>query len=89
MLRSPLLHFLFAGALLFVIEAAWTRVPEPRVVIVHHSEIAERQSAFEKQMGRSATESEESSIANQVVDDALWLEQAFSLGLLEVDPVVR
>jgi len=89
LLRSPLIHFLLAGALLFVIEAAWSRAPETPVVVVKQSEIGERVAAFELQMGRAASPEEARSIESQVVDDALWLEQAFALGLLEIDPVVR
>lgn len=89
MLRSPLLHFLLAGFALFVIEAAGSWAPEPVVVRIARSEIEERLAAFRLQMGRAATPQEARAIERQVEDDALWLEQAFSLGLLEVDPVVR
>lgn len=89
MLRSPLLHFLLAGALLFAMDAAWTWSPDTPVVKVNQSEINERLAAYQRQVGRAATADEARAIESQVVDDALWLEQAFSLGLLEIDPVVR
>ena len=89
MVRSPLLHFLLAGAVIFFIEQAWSRTPEVPVVTVQRSQIEERLAAYQLQMGRAATPDEASSIENQVVDDALWLQQAFALGLFEVDPVVR
>ena len=89
MLRSPLLHFLLLGAALFVIDAALTWAPESPVVEVAQSAIDERLAAYQLQMGRAATPEEALSIETQVIADALWLEQAFALGLLELDPVVR
>jgi hypothetical protein len=77
------------GGLLFLLEAAWSASPEVPVVHVDQGEINERIAAFQLQMGRAATLEEARSIQAQVVDDAIWLEQAFALGLLEVDPVVR
>lgn len=89
MLRSPLLHFLLLGAALFLIDAALTWAPESPVVEVAQSAIDERLAAYQIQMGRAATPEEARSIEAQVIADALWLEQAFALGLLEIDPVVR
>lgn len=89
MFRSPLLHFLVLGALLFIGQSVYSRVPEAPVVVIQRSEIAERLDAYRQQMGRVPSESEADAIERQVVDNALWLEQAFSLGLHEVDSVVR
>jgi hypothetical protein len=89
LLRSPLLHFLLLGAALFLIDAAWSWAPESPVVRIAQTAIDERLAAYQVQMGRAATPEEARSIADQVVSDAIWLEQAFALGLLEIDPVVR
>jgi hypothetical protein len=89
LLRSPLFHFLLAGGVLFLIEAAWSWAPAVPVVRVAQSEISEHVAAYQLQMGRSPTPEEARAIENKVVEDALWLEQAFSLGLVEIDPVIR
>jgi hypothetical protein len=89
LLRSPLVHFLLLGGLLFVIDAAWSRAPERVVIEVSRGDIAERIEAYRQQMRRDPTPSEIEAIERQVIEEAIWLEQAFALGLPEVDPVVR
>jgi protein-tyrosine phosphatase len=89
LLRSPLLHFLLVGGLLFALQATWSSAPETPQIEVRRSEIAERIEAYRRQMGRDATEEEARAIENQVVENAIWLEQAFALGLHEIDSVVH
>jgi hypothetical protein len=94
LLRSPLLHFLIAGGLLFALQTAWSRVPEaestePPRIEVARSEIDERLDAYRRQMGREPSEAEARAIERQVIENALWLEQAFAIGLHEFDSVVR
>ncbi|MCA9501799.1 MAG: peptidyl-prolyl cis-trans isomerase [Spirochaetaceae bacterium] len=89
MLRSPLLHFLIAGALLFALQSAWSRVPETPVVEVRQSDVDEQLELFRLQLGRPPTPEEARAVARQVEDEAIWLAQAFDLGLHEIDTVVR
>ena len=89
MFRSPLLHFVLIGGLLFAGQSIWSRVPETPVVEVPRAEIAEAIETYALQMGRAPSQDEARAIERQVVDNALWLEQAYALGLHEVDPVVR
>jgi hypothetical protein len=89
LLRSPLLHFLLVGGLLFALQLAWSRVPENPQIEVRRSEIDERVEAYRRQMGRAASEEEAKAIENQVIENAIWLEQAFALGLHEIDSVVH
>lgn len=94
MLRSPLFHFLLAGGLLFAVESAWSWIPAqesaaiPRVEVAQ-SEIDERLEAYRRQMGRPASETEARAIERQAIENAIWLEQAFAIGLHEIDSVVR
>ena len=88
-LRSPLLHFILAGGLLFLLDAAASRTPETVVVEVSQSEIDERIEAYLLQMGRPTTPEQRGAIEAQVIEEAIWLEQAFALGLPAVDPVVH
>ncbi len=89
LLRSPLLHFLLAGGLLHLLTAAGPADPGIRVVEVRRSEVAERLEAYRGQMGRDPDEREAAAIERLAVEDALWLDQAFALGLHRIDPVVR
>jgi len=87
--RSPLVHFLLIGALLYGLQSMWSARSEPIVVEVLRSEIMERVTAYQSQTGRQPTADEARAIENQVIDNALWLEQARALGLHKTDLVVR
>lgn len=89
MLRSPLFHFLVLGGALFLIDSAWSRVPETSVVRVSRGEIESRVLAYQEQMGRAPTPEEVLAFENQVIGEAIWLEEAFALGLERFDPVVQ
>lgn len=89
MLRSPFLHFLLIGALLFAVQSIRSPRVDVPVIEVRRSEVLERLDAYRQQMGRPPTDSEARAIENQVIENALWLEQAFALHLHEVDSVVR
>lgn len=91
MLRAPLLHFLALGALLFALQTGLRQaepVP-PRTIEVSRSEARERIEAFALQIGRPASVSEAKALEDQVVEDALWLDRAFAVGLPEIDAVVH
>jgi hypothetical protein len=89
LLRSPLLHFLILGALLFALRGVFNSPDEAVVIEVPRSEIDERIQLFERQMGRAVAVREAQAIENQVVEDTLWLKQARVLGLHKIDSVVR
>ncbi len=89
MLRSPLVHFLLVGALLFGLESTWASHSEPTVVEVLRSEIDDRIAAYQNQVRREPSAVEVRAIENQIVANALWLEQARALGLQRTDSVVR
>lgn len=90
MLRAPLLHFLLLGGLFYAFQSIGaSREPEIPVVEVQRSAIEERIDVYRQQMGRAPSPEEARSIEKQVVDEALWLQQAYAIGLHEVDSVVR
>ncbi len=90
MLRSPLLHFLLIGALLFGLRLPWsTAAGTSPVVLVDRGEIENRIAAFAARVLRPVTEAEARAIEDQVIDDALWFAKARALGLAETDSVVR
>jgi hypothetical protein len=69
--------------------AAWNSAPGPPTVEIRRSQINQSIVDFENRAGRAATENEVQALRRQIVENALWLEQAWALGLHEVDPVVR
>ncbi len=89
MFRSPLSHFLLVGALLFGVQRAYSGFSEPIVVEVLQSEIDQRLEAFRRQSGRAPNAPEAASIENQLIENALWVEQARALGLHQTDLIVR
>ncbi|MBW2499040.1 MAG: peptidyl-prolyl cis-trans isomerase [Deltaproteobacteria bacterium] len=89
MLRSPLIHFLLIGGLLFGLRATSSRMPETPAVFLSRAEIEEQIAAYARQMRRPANEREAAAIERRMIDEAIWLEEARSLGLHRVDSVVR
>ena len=89
LLRSPLLHFVLLGTLMFVVQSMRSYEPEVSIVEVRRSEIDERLESYRQQMGRAPTEPESRAIENQVIENAIWLEQAYALGLHQYDTVVH
>ena len=89
MLRAPLLHFLALGALLFALQTGFAGEPAMRSIEVPRSEIDERIEAFALQVGRPADAEEARALEGQAIEDALWLDQAFAIGLPEIDAVVH
>ncbi len=89
MLRAPLLHFLVLGGLLFALQTGFGRASEPRTVEVLRSEVAERIEAFALQVGRAPDAEEIRALEAQAIEDALWLDQAFAVGLPAIDAVVH
>ncbi|MEZ4279396.1 MAG: peptidylprolyl isomerase [Myxococcota bacterium] len=89
MLRAPLLHFLVLGGLLFLLQSGFVEPREKREVEILRSELAERIEAFALQVGRAPDAEETLALEAQAIDDALWLEQAFAVGLPAIDAVVH
>jgi len=89
LLRSPLLHFLILGGLLFAIDSLFARVPTRPVVEIRRSDLRAEVDRFEARIGRPPDERERAALVDQVVAEALWLEEARALGLAQQDPIVR
>ena len=64
--RSPLVHFLLIGALLYALQSTQSLVSEPIVVEVLRSEILEQIVAYQSRTGREASSAEARSIENQI-----------------------
>ncbi len=89
MLRAPLLHFLVLGGLLFALQTGFGGPTAMRAVEVMQTDVDERVEAFALQVGRPPSAEEARALEDQAIDDAVWLDQAFAVGLPEIDAVVH
>ncbi len=89
LLRAPLLHFLVLGGLLFLLQSGFGGPTSLRAIEIPRSEVAERIEAFALQVGRAPDAEEVRALEAQAIEDALWLDQAFAVGLPAIDAVVH
>jgi hypothetical protein len=89
LLRAPLLHFLVLGGLLFALQTGFGATTRTRAVEVMQTDVDERIEAFALQVGRPPSADEVRILEDQAIDDAVWLDQAFAVGLPEIDAVVH
>ena len=91
LLREPLAHFLFAGAVLWAL-FAWRGEPvDPadRTIALTRAELAELSTRFEAQTRRPPTGAELDSLVEQRLREEVLYREALRLGLDRDDPVVR
>lgn len=89
--REPLVHFLVAGAALYV-ALTWGGTPvDPasRVIEVGAEEQAQIALTFERTMGRAPTDAELDAAITRYVRDEVLYREALRLGLDQEDAVVR
>lgn len=92
LLREPLIHFLVAGALLFLFYGyvgGSDNKPEGAQVTVGPAQIERIQAAWEKQWHRLPTEEELQRLIEQFVQEEVLYREALSLGLEKDDTIVR
>jgi hypothetical protein len=92
--RSPLLHFLSIGAILFAVQG-WRLASElpnasaPHPIEIPASRLEEMQRTFSDQMGRRPDSSEIESMIAAEVDEEILYREALARGLLERDGGVQ
>ena len=89
--REPLVHFLVAGAALYV-ALTWGGSPvdpSSRVISVGPEEQAQIALTFERTMGRAPTDAELDAAITRYVRDEVLYREALRLGLDQGDAVVR
>ncbi len=89
MSRSPIVHFLVAGIALFAVASVWPGAPVRKSVEIRRSEIEQAISDYQARIRRPVKAEEARAIEGRIIENALWLEQAWALGLHTVDPIVR
>jgi hypothetical protein len=88
LLRAPWLHFLLIGTAIYF-ATTWSRQEAPAVLEVSRDDIAQLSMDWQRNTGRSPTESELDRLIAQFVDDALLIQVARSLGWDRNDPVIQ
>ncbi len=87
LLRSPLLHFIAIGGLLFW--AAGNREVSPEVLEVRAEDVAQLTRQWQRSTGRDPNPAELDRLIDQFIDDALLVRVARSLGWDRDDPVIQ
>jgi hypothetical protein len=85
--RSPLLHFILIGGLLYW--ATGNRESPPEVLEVTRENISQLTSQWQRSTGRDPSPAELDRLIEQFIDDALLVRVARSLGWDRNDPVVQ
>lgn len=90
-LREPLLHFLLAGAILFVVWGYWGNDSEPdnEQIIVGSAQIEQIKDAWEIQWRREPTEEELDSLIEQFIEEEALYREALAMGLEKDDTIIR
>ena len=91
LLREPLLHFLLAGAAIFVVYGLVARpdAAASRSIVVDQAEIARLAERFRTQWQRPPTEAELRDLIDQHVDEEVLYREALALKLDDGDEIVR
>ena len=93
LLRSPLLHFLVLGTLVYVLQGASETPTEAdavdRVIAIDPARMAELRTTFTEQMGRGPNEIEVARMIDAEVEEEILFREAVARGLLERDGGVQ
>ena len=90
LLREPLLHFLLAGALLFVIfDLVNQDQTEPDLIVVDAARTASLSAQFQRTWNRPPTAQELEGLVNNWIEEEVLYREGLALGLERSDPVVR
>jgi len=90
-LREPLLHFLVAGALLFLVHAFVSGDASPGAgrIMVSSAQIADLRAVFERTWQRPPTRDELQGLIDSHVREEVLFREGLALGLDRDDPLIR
>jgi hypothetical protein len=91
-LREPLLHFLFIGAAIYLLYAAFAEpVAEEtdKSIVVNVGEIEWMQTAWQKRWNRPPTPEELDGLIKQYIKETVLYREALTMGLNQHDQVIR
>ena len=92
LLREPLVHFMFIGAVIYLLYGVFSEpVPEAgdKTIVVSAGEIAWMQSSWQKRWNRPPTAAEFDGLIQQYVKETVLYREALTMGLNQHDQVIR
>src|SRR4030095_5155173 len=90
-LREPLIHFLGAGALLFVFHAfvSESHAPAAGRIVVSAAQVENLRAVFQKTWQRSPSPEEQQGLIDGYVREEVLYREGLALGLDRDDPLIR
>ena len=92
LLREPLVHFMFIGAVIYLLYGAFSEpVPEAddKTIVVTAGEIEWMQTAWQKRWNRPPTAEEFYGLIQQYIKETVLYREALTMGLNKHDMVIR
>ena len=92
LLREPLVHFMFIGAVIYLLYGAFAEpVPEAddKTVVVSAGEIEWMQASWQKRWNRPPTAEEFDGLIQQYIKETVLYREALTMGLNQHDQVIR
>ena len=92
LLREPLVHFMFIGAVIYLLYGAFAEpVPEAddKTIVVTAGEIEWMQTAWQKRWNRPPTAEEFDGLIQQYIKETVLYREALTMGLNKHDMVIR
>lgn len=88
---EPLVHFLAAGLLIFLIFAwrGYDSDPASRTIIIDEAQAARLAKSFENSFQRRPSAAELDRLIREYIKDEIYYREAIRLGLDSDDPVIR
>ena len=92
LLREPLLHFMFIGAVIYLLYGIFAEpVPEAddKTIVVTAGEVEWMQTSWQKRWNRSPTAAEFDGLIQQYIRETVLYREALTMGLNKHDQVIR
>jgi len=92
LLREPLVHFMFIGAVIYLLYGVFAEpVPEAddKTIVVSAGEIEWMQTAWQKRWNRPPTATEFDGLIQQYIKETVLYREALTMGLNQHDQVIR
>ncbi|NJM50647.1 MAG: hypothetical protein HC843_07035 [Sphingomonadales bacterium] len=90
-LREPLVHFLIAGLVIFLLFAwrGYGTDPASRTIIIDEAQVARLGKGFEQTFQREPTAKEIDGLIRDYIKEEIYYREALRLGLDSEDPIIR
>ena len=92
LLREPLVHFMFIGAVIYLLYGVFAEpVPEAddKTIVVSAGEVEWMQTAWQKRWNRPPTPQEFDGLVQQYIKETVLYREALTMGLNQHDQVIR